>query len=62
MNDINFKLISEALEQVIKEKTKREKDLRKDIEFLIEHTEKHKMTDLVRDRLEKIKQGMNWRI
>lgn len=61
---VDFKLITEGLEQIIKEKDKREKEMKEDMEFLIEYAEKYirrYTTESIKTRLNKIKQKVNSR-
>ena len=59
---VDFKLITESLEQIIKEKDKREKEMKEDMVFLIEYAEKYirrYTTESIKARLNEIKQKVN---
>jgi len=61
---VDFKLIAESLEQIIREKDKREKEMREDMVFLIEYAEKYirrYTTESIKTRLNEIKQKVNSR-
>ena len=61
---VDFKLITEGLEQIIKEKDKREREMKEDMVFLIEYAEKYirrYTTESIKTRLNGIKQKVNSR-
>lgn len=61
---VDFKLITESLEQIIKEKDKRKKEMKGDMIFLIEYAEKYirrYTTESIKTRLNEIKQKVNSR-
>lgn len=64
MSNVNFKLVAEGLEQIIKEKNEREKEMKEDMVFLIEYAEKYirrYTTEPIKTRLNEIKQKVNSR-